>query len=346
MAVQSGGRPRWQTTYLCEVQRRVQEVPPRRNQLHGAGEDERDSGGLPQQEDSACCHHMSSLLQRLVTTGHERRGLHCGTERAEDHQRAHRRSHRIRHGQEGVRREKCINLRLGRWHLRRVSAEYWGRDLRGEGHRRRHPSGRGGLRLQTSRVLCRRLPEEEEHRHSQQSPRPKKTAHPMRKSQTYPIKQHIDDHWGGQPGRERGLQHHHHQSQVRGVVHAVLQRVHPASGEGAARLVDVQEPDSRGGAGGRVHPHSQGHSNDPGLLWRKRAQPHYQSWRGHRLWSRSLSCNFNRLGQRTDKRTSAFGRCAFISGHRDCGPSHDRADSEKHNSAHQEIADLHNLLRQ
>lgn len=88
----------------------------------------------------------SCLLQRCAASGHQRCGHYRRTESGARVERAHRGCHRIRSGQEQKRRGEHPSVRSGRRNLRCDLADnrQWG--IRSEGHSRRHPPGRRGLR--------------------------------------------------------------------------------------------------------------------------------------------------------------------------------------------------------
>merc|ERR1719313_1949217 len=91
------------------------------DQRHGPHEDALHRRGLPRQRGEARRRHGAGLLQRRAAPGDEGRWYHFWYDSPKNHQRAHGRGHRLRHGQEGG-REEHSGLRSGRWYVRRHAA--------------------------------------------------------------------------------------------------------------------------------------------------------------------------------------------------------------------------------
>ena len=91
------------------VQGGDQAVLLRGDLLDDPDEDEGDRRAVPGQDREQRRGHRASLLQRLSEAGHQGRRYHRRPQREEDHQRANRRRHCVRPGQEGhLRGEKNI----------------------------------------------------------------------------------------------------------------------------------------------------------------------------------------------------------------------------------------------
>ena len=80
--------PRLTRALCCAVRSAGEEIPSRRNFLHGAPEDEGDRRGLPRHQAQRCRGDGSRVLQRFAASGHQGCGHHLRNERASHHQRA------------------------------------------------------------------------------------------------------------------------------------------------------------------------------------------------------------------------------------------------------------------